>query len=75
MKKKSQKRRSSYFFGQRIHSKGLSSHMPELIKPESEWERTEGVIEDLLRWADDGGNMLDLERRAARSDPDTARER
>jgi len=29
--------------------------MPELVKPESEWERTESVIEDILRWADDGG--------------------
>jgi hypothetical protein len=46
--------------------------MPELIKPESEWERAESGIEDedILRWADDGGKMLDLENRTTRSDPD-----
>jgi hypothetical protein len=50
--------------------------MPELIKPESEWPRAEGLIEDILRWADDGGKMLDLvEHRTARSDPDGAQER
>ena len=37
--------------------------MPELIKPESQWEwkRAGGVMEDILRWADDGGKMLDLD--------------
>jgi hypothetical protein len=49
--------------------------MPELIKPESVWERVDSGIEDLLRWADDGGNMLDLEKRRARSDPEDAQER
>ena len=74
MKKKSLKLklRLPYFFGQRIHGKDSSGHMPKLIKPESEWEGAEGVIEALLRWADDGGKMLDLENRTSRSDPDDA---
>jgi hypothetical protein len=49
--------------------------MLELVKPESEWERTESVIEDILRWADDGGQMLDAGNPIARSNPDMARER
>jgi hypothetical protein len=58
MKNKSLKLRSSYFFRQRkrIYGKDLSENMPELVKPES--ERTESVIEDILRWADDGGQIL-----------------
>jgi len=58
MKNKSLKLRSSYFSRQRkrIYGKDLSENMPELVKPES--ERTERVIEDILRWADDGGQIL-----------------
>ena len=42
-------------------NEGLSSgSMPELIKPESELKRGESGIEDILRWADDGGKMLEL---------------
>ena len=48
--------------------------MPELIKPESsEWERAESGIEDILRWADDGGKMLDLGNGTTELTPDTAR--
>ena len=49
--------------------------MLELAKPESEWEGTESVIEDILRWADDGGQMLDLGELTAGSDSAKARER
>lgn len=49
--------------------------MLELVKPESEWERTESVLESILRWADDGGQMLDIRNPIDRSDPDMARER
>lgn len=76
MKKKSLKLRWPYFFGQRIHgllSSG-SGNMPKLINPVSEWQRAESGIEDLLRWADDGGKMLDLENRTTMSSPDAARE-
>ena len=63
----------TYFFSQRIHGRDLSDKMPEWAEPESEWERTESVIEDILRWADDGGQMLDLDNLMAWSRPDTAR--
>ena len=58
MKNESLKLRSSFFFRhrKRFYSRDSSKHMPELVKPES--ERTESVIEDILRWADDGGRTL-----------------
>jgi len=58
MKNKSLKLRSSYFFRQRkrIYGKDSSENLPELVKTES--ERTESVIQDILRWADDGGQIL-----------------
>ena len=58
MKNKSLKLGLSYFFKKRIHGRDSSENMPELVKPEP--ERTESVIEDILRWADDGGRMLPL---------------
>lgn len=60
MKIRSLKRRLSHFIRGRIHGKDPSDNMLEMQKPESEWERTESVIEYILRWADDGGQMLDL---------------
>lgn len=75
MKKKSLKLRLSSFLGQRILLVDSSGNMPELIKPASGWERADSVIEDILRWADDGGKMLDLGNRTARSDPQDTRER
>jgi hypothetical protein len=65
----------TYFFNRRIHGRDSSNDILELAKPESEWERTESVIEDILRWADDGGQILDLGNLMAGSGPDTARER
>lgn len=65
MNKKSLTLRSPYFFGQRIHSQDSSGNMPE-------WDRTENAIEDILRWADDGGRMLDPGNRTAGSNPDMA---
>ena len=38
--------------------------MLELVRPESEWERTEGVLEDILRWEDDGGQMSAIQSSA-----------
>ena len=70
MKKMSLGPRWPYFLGQRSHGSDSSGNMPELINPESELPRAEGLIEDILRWADDGGKMLDLgENRKARSNP------
>lgn len=41
--------------------------MPELIKPASESQRVESGIEDILRWADDGGQMPEPGSLIARS--------
>ena len=66
----------TYFFSRRIHGTGSSNNMPELAKPESEWEEPESVSEDILRWADDGGQILDLDNLMAGSEPtNKARER
>jgi len=46
------------FLRQCIHSKDSSGNMLKFVKPESEHERTESLIEDILHWADDGGPML-----------------
>ena len=59
MKNKLIKFTSSYFFRQlkrfsfSTSKKDSSEHLPEVVK-------TESVIEDILRWADDGGKMLPL---------------
>jgi len=34
--------------------------MLEALKPESDQARAESAMEDILRWADDGGKMLDV---------------
>lgn len=73
MQKKPLKLRWPYFFGRRIRGLLSSGNMPELIKPESEWQRAENGIEDFLRWANDGGNMLDPGNQTAVSDPDESR--
>ena len=64
----------TYFFSRRIHGSDASNNMLELANPESDWESSESVIEDILRWADDGGQMLELGDLMAGSGPDTARE-
>ena len=74
MKKKSLKLGLSHFFRQQIQSKDSSDNMTELVKSASKWESTESVIEDILRWADDGGKMLGPDDRTARSNMDAARE-
>ena len=68
MKKKSIKRRWPYFFGQRTPG-SESGNMPELIKPDSGWRRTE----DILRWADDGGKITDPADQTAGANPEDAR--
>ena len=56
----------------RFHSNVLAWVKPAAA---SETQRSERVIETILRWEDDGGQMLDLGNLMTRSDPDTARER
>lgn len=74
MKNRFSNSRLSHFFRQQIQGKDSysSGNMPEWVKYASEWESAESVIEDILRWADDGGKMLDLGNRTARSNPDAA---
>lgn len=76
MKKKSLKLRWPSFFGQRLHASDSSGsgNMPELISPESAWEKAESGTEEILRWADDGGRMLDLGSGTTKSIIDAARE-
>ncbi len=33
--------------------------MPELIEPESQWQKAKIGDEDILRWADDGGKIIE----------------
>jgi hypothetical protein len=68
MKNKFSHGRLSYFFTPRIHGNVLA-----WVKPAFESERSKRVIEDILRWEEDGGQMLDIGNLIARSNPDTAR--
>ena len=74
MKNKSFKQGLSGSFTQRLYVRNPSS-TDKLAKAESEHERTRGVIEDILRWADDGGQMLDLGLPVARQNSDTTGKR
>jgi hypothetical protein len=60
MKNKSLKLGLTYLFGQHIHGKDSSDKVLKLVKAESEREKTKSVLEDILRWADDGGQMIDI---------------
>jgi len=48
-----------YFFRQPIHGQGLSDNIPEAAKSASESERTAIAAKDILRWADDGGEIAE----------------
>ncbi len=51
----------SYFFRQHIHGKDSSVNMLELVKPDSELEKSKGVLENILRWEDDGGPVFETD--------------
>jgi len=71
MKNKKSNHGLSYFFRQRIHGNVLA-----LVRPNSEAERSKSVVvENILRWEDDGGQMMDVGNSIDRSNPDMARER
>ena len=74
MKIESLKFRLSYFFRRRIHGTDSLSNVLQLVKPESEWKRTERLIDDILLWAHDGGRMYDIRDLIARSNSDKASE-
>jgi hypothetical protein len=54
MKNKSFNTRLSYFFTPRIHGNVLA-----WVKPAPTSEKGKRVIENILRWEDDGGQMVD----------------
>ena len=60
MKNKSLKLGFTYLFRQHIGGKESSGNILKLVKSESERERTKSLIEDILRWADDGGQMIEI---------------
>jgi hypothetical protein len=60
--------RLSYFLTPRIHGNVIA-----WVKPPSQREKAETTIKDILRWADDGGRMLDLRNRMAKSNIAAAR--
>jgi len=55
MKNKFFNGRLSYFFTPRIHGNVLA-----WVKPAFESERSKGVIENILRWEDDGGKIIEI---------------
>jgi len=54
MQNKSFNRRLSYFVTQRIHGNVLA-----LVRPNSETERSKSGVENILRWEDDGGKIIE----------------
>lgn len=71
MKNRFSNGRLSYSFTPRIHSNVLA-----WVKPasKSKSEKSKPVIENILRWEDDGGQMLKPGNRIAMSNPTVARE-
>lgn len=66
MRNKFSNGRLSYFLTPRIHGNVIAWLKPS-SQWESEWEKAETMIKDILRWADDGGRTLDGRNRTARS--------
>lgn len=72
MRNKFSNGRLSYFLTPRIHGNVIA-----WVKPSSPWEteseKAETRIQDILRRADDDGRMLDLRNRTAKSNAEAAR--
>ena len=60
--------RFSYSFTSRIHGNVLA-----WVQPASKSDKNKRVIENILRWEDDGGQMPDIGKQSARLNPGTAR--
>jgi hypothetical protein len=58
-----------YFVTQQIRGKHVPGSPLELLQSESESGQTESLIADILRWEDDGGQMLDPGNIMAGSNP------
>jgi hypothetical protein len=72
MRNKFSKGRLSYFLTPRIHGNVISWLTPS-SQAEIEWKKAETIIKDILRWADDGGRMLDLRNRTAKANATAVR--
>ena len=48
-----------YFFAQRLRGKDPDNQL-ELLRPDPELERSKGVLENILRWEDDGGKIIEI---------------
>ncbi|HLO33574.1 MAG TPA: hypothetical protein VK249_30780 [Anaerolineales bacterium] len=48
-----------YFFTQRIHGKD-PANLLELASPDLELERNKSLLENILRWEDDGGKIIEI---------------
>ena len=49
------------FSAQRLHGTDLDN-IYELPKPDSELERSKGVLENILRWEDDGARVFETNK-------------
>jgi hypothetical protein len=58
MNNKSSDHGLAYFFTQRIHGKDPDNVL-ELVRLDSELEGSKGVLENILRWQDDGGPVFE----------------
>lgn len=75
MKDTSRKLGLPYFFRKRLQGRISLSTLPVAVRLESRRQKTGSLLEDVLRWADDGGQMPEPDRLLARSDLDSARKR
>ena len=64
-----------YFFTQGTHVTEPDNKMLALVGPDSESQRSKVALENILRWEDDGGQMLDACNPKDRSNPAIARQR
>lgn len=62
-----------HFFRKRLQGRIALGTLPAPVKLESKRQRTDSILEDILRWADDGGQTPEPGSLTARSNPDTAR--
>ena len=72
MRNKFSNGRLSYFLTPRIHGNVIAWVKPS-SQWETEWEKAETMLNDILRWADDGGRTFDQRNQTARSNAEAAR--
>ena len=62
-----------YFFRKRLPGMLAFGAIFKPGKPKTEQERSKSVIQDILRWADDGGKVLEIGDPLLPSNPDKSR--